>query len=587
MPDDVALEKAVLKPRRGRRCKPSEAEQQDVPQNEEVPQADTAKEADADKVSPGRDENESDTMKSVPQVPGSSPEVETSACKDTKLEVATAQKKSVRGRKPKVVPSKSNEGRDPVVLAPVREGRGRKAEATAPPAVRQTTRSRKVKPLESSNSQPEVVPEKALETTRTGISADAVSDQTPPVDTQKEDDSAASTEKTGMKTARGRKAKAPAEKNVNGENPVTDAATQKSVPSLGKARRGRKPTLEAGQNTVVSVETKQQLQPPVGAKRGRKAKVEEEKLEISDATASVGIPKPQEPVKKLRKTRKMEQDRVEPSNIQTAEVAVAEEAEAPLVAEPPKVNKPAVKATRTTRGGQKSKTSAECETVVKEVPADKLQRGRRGRQATAGGPEGTPKQELDTEKVDPSVGVRRMKKDPSLAGPAKRARRGASPPGEETKAESTVLISESGKRGRRPAAKCLKDVTVTNDTANPADGPSEVKEDAQKSKRSVKWKNSIEVFEILNVTPEKPVRGRKSKLRDQVDAKSQKASKNTSKTEEKDLSDRAAAARPSKRARGGPKAVSETVNEDESTNGAKNVEAEPQPKIRRGRSAKK
>ncbi|XP_068162372.1 proliferation marker protein Ki-67 isoform X2 [Antennarius striatus] len=639
-PGDVTVETAVLKPKRGRRCKQlekSEPEKQDVPQSDEVPQANMPREADADKVSSGQleellksVEKKSEAMKTIPQVPeaGSLPEVETSACNDTKIEAATVQEKSVRGRKAKVVPSKPDEDEEvneqsdaPVVLALVRGRRGKKVEATAMPAVRQTTRSRNAKSQESiSNHQPEVVPENVLETTQdTEITSETVSDQTSPVKTKKQDESA-STEKTGMRTTRGRKRKMPAEpvesdqnEAVSEENPVTDAPIQKSVPSVGKPRRGRKPIpdnaekSEPAENTVVTVETKQDPQPPVRAKRGRNAKVEEEKLEISDTTTSVEISKSQEPVKKLRRTRKTEQNHVEQSEIQNVEVVVAE---APVVAEPLKTNEPAVTAPRTTRGGRRLKKSPESEVLVKstevsEVSAasstDKHKPGRRGKQVADEDPaaEGKekPNQELKTEEKNEeepplikSSRARGSKKVLPVAVPTKRARRGVSPPQEETNAASSGLISESasvepGKRRGRPA-KSVKDVTATTDKTNPTENQSEVKEDAQKSKRSVRWKNSLEVFEIVNATPQKPARGRKSKLEDRVDMKSQNASKNTSKTEE-DLSEEVAEAQPPKRARRGSKAVSETSNKDESTNRVKNIEAEPQPKIRRGRSAKK
>lgn len=57
------------------------------------------------------------------------------------------EKKSVRGRRAKTVESKAAEDKqeEPVIPAPSRGRRGKKTEATAPPAVRQTTRGRNVK----------------------------------------------------------------------------------------------------------------------------------------------------------------------------------------------------------------------------------------------------------------------------------------------------------------------------------------------------------------------------------------------------------------------------------------------------------
>lgn len=87
------------------------------------------------------------------------PQVENATGKVSEFESASDsehEKKSVRGRKPKMVETKSAQDKqsatehseDPVIPAPVRGRRGRKTEATAPPVVRQTTRSRNGKTTE-------------------------------------------------------------------------------------------------------------------------------------------------------------------------------------------------------------------------------------------------------------------------------------------------------------------------------------------------------------------------------------------------------------------------------------------------------
>ncbi|XP_073345459.1 proliferation marker protein Ki-67 [Pagrus major] len=635
------MEKAVLKPKRGRKTKQPEQsvpEQRDVPSTDrdDVPQADMAKESDANEVCSemlevvpsGSDENKSsDAMETVPQAPSdeSLPEVETATCKEPEIDAAIVQKKSVRGRRAKVVDSKPAEDKqevpehpeDCVVSAPVRGRRGKKTEATAPPAVRQTTRGRNAKSQEcTADVQPEV------ETPVTEISTEAESDQTSTENTHQEEiDCAPPADEAVVKPVRGRKTKqTPVEplqpEKVVSEEPLTaDAEPQKSVPAVGKPRRGRKTKADTvEQNEVaddsVTVETKQESQPPVRAKRGRNARQEEEKLENDDKTT-----KSQEPVKKGRRTRKAEQDHEEPSEeVQTTEKVVPVEAEAPVVAEPEKVIEQTTVAAKPRRGGRKAKQDAESETPVEstevqEVPAvsstDKPKRGRRGKQVadevevTAVVPEEKPDHELETEEksnVEPDAPVvkasraRGAKKEVSQVIPAKRARRGAALPSEENDTESTTLVSESAptKRGRRAAAKpTADDATVTSDQAEPTEETSSaVEEDTKMSKRSVKWKTGVDVFEIPKPTPVKAVRGRKSKLGDQVDTESQNVSKDASKTEEKDLSETVVEAQPAKRARRGAK-IADVTADKETTSKVPSVEAETQPKTRRGRSAKK
>ncbi|XP_035853443.1 proliferation marker protein Ki-67 isoform X9 [Sander lucioperca] len=589
------------------------------------------------------------------------PTVETATGKVTELDTtateAEHEKKSVRGRRAKTAEDKreaAEQSEDPVVLAPVRGRRGKKTEAAAPPAVKQTTRGRNAKPQEdkdveltmeksaslppkvalkprrgrnaktASDDQPEMGPEKAVETTLvTEIPTEAVSDQTP----MKENDSAPPAEEAVLKPVRGRKTKPtpvdppqPETNEVVINEPLTaDAQPPKSIPTLGKSRRGRqtKPDAvernEVMEDTVVAVETKQQSQPPVRAKRGRNAKQEEEKLE----STSVETATSQEPAKKLRRTRKAEQD-VEPREVQAIEMVIPEKAEAPLVAEPVPMDEQATVAAKPRRGGRKAKQDPELETPaesteVQEVPAvnstDKLKRGRRGKQVTeevgvtAVVSEEKPDRELEAEEktiaepdtpvIKPSRarGVKTsVKNEVSQAIPAKRARRGAAPPLDESSAESTEPAPtsvEPAKRGRRAAAKpTADDATVTGEQPNPAeDSSNAVMEDTKMSKRSVRWKADLEVFDISKVTPVKAVRGRKPKLAVQVDTESKNVSKDANETEE-DLSGKVVEAQPVKRARRGAK-VADVTTEAESTPTVKSVEADTQPKTRRGRIAKK
>ncbi|TDG98119.1 hypothetical protein EPR50_G00215600 [Perca flavescens] len=648
------LEKAVLKPKRGRKTKQPEQpvpEQEDVPSthSDGVPQADMAN-ADSNEVCSdqvemvlsGSDENQEQAT------------VETATGKVTKLDTtvteAEHEKKSVRGRRAKTAEDKqeaAEQSEDPVVPAPVRGRRGKKTEAAAPPAVKQTARGRNAKSQEdrdveltmeksaslppkvalkprrgrnaktASDDQPEMGPEKAVETPVAEISTEAVSDQTP----MKENESAPPAEEAVLKPVRGRKTKPtpveppqPEKNEVVINEPLTaDAQPQKSIPTLGKARRGRqtKPDAvernEVMEDTVVAVETKQQSQPPVRAKRGRNAKQEEEKLE----STSVETAASQEPAKKLRRTRKAEQD-VEPREVQAVEMVIPEKTEAPLVAEPVTMDEQTAVAAKPRRGGRKAKQDPE----VQEVPAvsatDKLKRGRRGKLVTeevgvpAVVPEEQPDHELEAEEkniaepdapvIKPSRarGVKTsVKNEVSQAIPAKRARRGAALPLDESSAESTAPAPtsvEPAKRGRRAAAAkpTADDATVTGEQPNPTEDSSDaVVEDAKMSKRSVRWKSDLEVFDVSRVTPVKAVRGRKPKLAVQVDAESKTVSKDAEEAEEKDLSDRVVEAQPVKRARRGAKVADVTTAEAESTRKVESVEAETQPKTRRGRIAKK
>lgn len=565
-----------------------------------------------DVPSENNDTKSSDATETAPPAP------EAETCEIT--EAANVQKKSVRGRKTKVAesqaaadkPEVTEDSEDPVVPVPVRGRRGRKTEAAVPPAGRQTTRRRNAKSQESaSDDQPETIPEKDVKT----ASVDEI--ESPESAQQEENDSATLKKEAAVKPTRGRKAKTPVEppqqkpeeKEVVGEEHlVEEVQSQKSIPAAGKSRRGRKKNTdveqtEVAEETVVTVEAKEQPEPQVGAKRGRNAKQEEEKHEGNDEAHSV------EPVKKLKRTRKAEQDHVEPREVQPSDVVVPEEADAPLVAEPVKATEPVDTAAKPRRGGRKAKQDPKSETSVEptevqEIPAasstDKPQQGRRGKKVTEE-VKVTPVVEPEEEgsaaaEVPSNKRGRRVKNEVSLAVPAKRPRRGAAPPTVETRAESTDVVPESAavsaeppKRGRRAAAKpSADDALVTGDQANSSeDLKSCIVDDGKRSKRSVKWKNDIEVFEIQKLTPAKAVRGRKSKLGDQADPDGVNVPEDASKTEEKDLSEKVVKAQPAKRARRGAKIADVPADSDGSTGKVEDTAEEALPKTRRGRSAKK
>ncbi|XP_026171729.1 proliferation marker protein Ki-67 isoform X2 [Mastacembelus armatus] len=542
------MEKAVSKPRRGKKTKQeaersqSVTEQQNVPctHSDDVRQADNAKGAieicsdHLEMVPKGNDKNKSsDSMETVPKAPATecALEVETATCNVTETDVAIALKKPVRGRRAKMVGAKAAENKeaqepseDAVVTAPVRGRRGKKTDAHTPPAVKQT-RSRNAKSLDAtSDGQPEIVPEKTAEATLvSAISIKAVSNQKPPIKTsQEENSSALPAEEAVVKPVKGRKTKQARielpqpepERNEVVSDRHQEAQPQQPINSAGTPRRGRKrkpdtaKQHELSEETVI-VETKQQPQPPVRDKRGRNAKQETNKLENDSKATTVETVTPEEPVKKLRRTRKAEQ---------TVEIVVPEEAEDHLVAKPVKKD----------------------EQVV--VPA----KPRRGRKA---------KQDTDSET-----------------------------PVESTEVEEAPAVSSTDKpkRARRGVTRgaAADDIGQTNPSQDLSSAAAEV---AKTSKRSIRWKADLEVFELPKVTPVRAGRGRKSKLEDHIEAESKNELKDANKTEEKDLSGKGDA-QPAKRARRGAKAIDEAESSGK-VDPKKGAEA--QPKTRRGRAAKK
>ncbi|XP_037319346.2 proliferation marker protein Ki-67 isoform X2 [Pungitius pungitius] len=544
-----------LKPKRGRTTIPAdEAEQPYVPSSHREDAADEAAEVCSAVHS---DENQSsDAVEAAPQAPAAErePDVETATGKVPETDAA-AQKKSARGRKAQLEDKQeAAEACDEAVApAPVRARRGKKSDATAPPAVRHATRGRTAKPQESAaDDQPEQV-------TETSTQASPVEEESSPPE-----------EEAVVKTPRGRKSKPDPVEQSEDESLTADAAPQKS---MEKPRRGRKAKPKAVEQSEVAedvaMETKLQPQPPVRAKRGRAAKQEEEEKPES---SSVETTKPQEPAKKVKRTKKVEQEPVEEAP--AVVVDVPKEAEV-------KMTEQATVATKPKRGGRRA-------AEVQEVPAtDKLKRGKRGKQAPEEGGATSVEAEEKSDHVqeaeekkqpEPEAPVMKpsrargakaaVKNEVPKAVPAKKARRGAAPLAQEPLAEATVPAPEPAaasvepaKRGRRAAPK-----------AAALDDPSAAAvEDTKTFKRTVRWKEQLEVVEIQK----------------QVDAESKNVAKDADPTEEKDLSGKAAEAQPAKKTRRGPKVAVVTADDAESTSGVESVEAESLPKTRRGRAAKK
>lgn len=535
-------------------------------------------------------------------------EEEVAPHKEPEINAAVVEKKPVRGRRAKVAESKSPEEKgteaseNPVLPPAVKGRRGKTAEAAAPPAVRQTKRGRNTK----SEDQPE-------------ITAQAVtSDQEPAVEViQEEEEPVPLPKEAATRPTRGRKVKTPTEpaqpeqektSGVVEELPKEDAQPQQSVPAPGRSRRGRQTTAEveqteAAEETAATVKSaeEQPSEPPVRAKRGRNARPVEEKPEDEAAEFN-------EPVKKSRRTRKAEEDRVEHREEETVETAGLDQTEAPETEQVSASTKPR-------RGGRKAKATAESKTPVEatdveETPAvavatEKPRRGRRAKTVTeeaevtavvpekaACEPEEPAAVETTTEPEAPAAkssrGRQAKKAVPQV--PAKRARRGAAPPASEADAESTDQVSElpvtsaePPKRGRRAAAKPSADDTVAvSEEVNPSEASKGSAVEDKKAKKGIQWKTEVEVFEIPTVTPVKAVRGRRPKAGSRVVAESRDVPEKVCVTEEKDVSDDAET-QPAKRARRGLKVSDAPTDVDQSAN----KEVESQVKTRRGRSARK
>lgn len=470
------------------------------------------------------------------------------------------------------------------VVDPGNSKRGKKAEITQKPILRQTTGSRNAKLQECKSIQ--VVPEESVHVTQMNeVFAEAVSVQSSALSPHHE--------KATTKPPRGRKTKQrltkplqPEEEEAVSEEPPPDNnKPENPCPTLRKNTRGK--TTKTDDVQAAAVEKRNlKSAPPVRAKRGRINKQESVEKETSPS---------QEPVKILGRARKVEQDPVEPSTVQNYEQELSKEGEAPVDIEPTKAEPHMATRTRRAQKATQVKQLAKSDDLQKSAAislADKPARGRRGKRVVddvpALVPEETPELKADDENNEEQEAkvvkkrakiVRKRNDDPETI-PAKRTRRGASLPPVETKLESADLESKSEsyskelpKRGRRAAKASAEVAILSGEELMTAVG-----EDANMPVKSVKWKSDVEVFEIQKLTPVKPVRGRKSKASAGVDTKSQKDS---SKIEEKYLSDKVEV-QATKRARRGA-----VIVEVDSKSRREHVELETQPKTRRGRLAKK
>ncbi|XP_061765141.1 proliferation marker protein Ki-67 isoform X2 [Nerophis ophidion] len=527
---DAPLENAV-KPKRGQKPKHESMQSQTT-----LPETDMTS-ASSDHASPEGDDD--DKLEQTPS---------------EQKDVLTVQKKSIRGRRGKLVADTRAEEevcKEAVDLAVVKARRGKKTVAIATPARRQTTRSKKTKE-DSVGAQSKIVQDVEVNLEPV-MSADAVNEETTST-TMQEDEPA---EELVVKPSRGRKTKRaqlePPQPEPEGTpNSVSKQAKLPASPSP-KRRRGRKVISVSAELKEVSKdpseETKQQSK-SVSKTRGRNTRQ---------------VAEPQEVVNKLRNSKK------------DVEEHVAVETEAPLVTELQKVCDTTLGVAKTRRGVKKSKQEAaklnsestEDQEGPIETPTEKPKRDRRSKPVEDVDETTEVSEEKPAQKPQRGRGVKTNSKHDLLqVVPAKRARRGAAVTCEKAKEvevqlESTAALVKPNKRGRQAAAKVSSESNTTQDS------------NAKISTRSVKWNPDIEVHEIPKAMSVKVVRGRKSKLANPADTPSQSESKNAHQTEE-DLSGKAAEAQPAKRTRQGAKAA-----DKESPN---KVE---EPRTRRGRSANK
>ncbi|MEQ2282446.1 hypothetical protein AMECASPLE_000782 [Ameca splendens] len=565
------VEKDVLKPKRARKLKQPE---KPAPLQQDLP-----KKADANKDSSVQPEalasksvTSSDAVENV-QVPETvKPPEEEKA--DTKVtEISLTQRKSVRGKMAKPMEAKESEdalkaeenSNKPVVLAPVRGRRGKKIEATAPPAVKQSKITQNVR-LQSTGDQ-QAVEAQVI----TVISTEVVTVQTSENSKEKTKNPRTSAKEVTAKPLRGRKTKVT---STEPEKPEMDANAEppQPIPSFGKPRRGRKnksdveePT-EVAEDTSLTVETKHPAQPPVRAKRGRNTlKKEEEQINNDRITSQ----ETSEPSKKSRRTRKLKDD-LELNEI----VPVTEQTP---IAEP--VGEQSAVAAKPRRGGQKAKPDVVTQTPVKSKvlhadATDKPKRGRKEEQITQETITAeNPKQEEISvafpQIVKPSR-ARGVKNEVLQTIPVKRGRRVAALPLEEHTEEPVLQASESApepvvpaKRRRQAAGKSKadKEAAETSGEATPSESLKANVQDSKATKRSVKFKSDLEIHEIPKATPVKAVRGRRSKITDQADASNKDGTKEANNAEEKKLSDDVVKAQPFKRGRGGVKVAEELCEE--------------------------
>ncbi|XP_076008272.1 proliferation marker protein Ki-67 isoform X2 [Genypterus blacodes] len=550
-------EEAAPKPKRGRKAKLASVEQSDPALAEHRAE---------DEAQPPQAEQEEDSNegeKQEEEVPEAEAEAEEAAVEESVPEEDTAPKKTIRGRKaPMAEPEAEGDKQEEEepAAAQVRGRRGKKAESSAPPPARQTTRGRRGKcneavdaevtqePSEaaaapkpkrgrnakqSADDRAEASPELPAETTPVP-EASAESEQTPSVNAAEEEERDSSpVEEVAAKPKRGRKPK-PAEEPAAETNEVESEQPQQAAAATvaQKPRRGRKAKHdEEHEEAAESVDTVQQTRAPTRATRGRNARQEEETTAV---TADEPEPEPAlvavaEKPRRAGRTRKQDAESVAP--VESAEAQ-----------EKPKQG----------RGRGKRAVTEEVAEVPEEKP-EEVQEAEESKDA-----------EAPVRKAGRARGAKAAAKAVEAEViPPKRVCRGI----RSAPADAAEMPAAPPKRGRRAATKPTNHTEEVPSSGKASEADANAEPAPAEDKKSVKWTEAHQVIEIPNPTPVKATRGRKAKLPDQ-DAlqetpvkRGRRATEDAETTEEKDLSGKTGS-EPIKRARRGAKAAEEEEEEE-------------------------
>ncbi|KAK0144840.1 Proliferation marker protein Ki-67 [Merluccius polli] len=367
---------------------------------------------------------------------------------------------------------------------------------------------------------------------------------------------------------------------VADQSPSTGTQPEEPAPVIVKPRRGRKANPEAAPEpevvVVEQVNTEEQTQAPVRAKRGRAATVKPEKVEEEVELAGAAEVVEQTttaPAEKPKRGRR-------PTKAGESEMVVP-----PTEAQDKPTDKPK-------RGGRRAKAEQVVVETVTELPEEKVESEQAEVQEEEITESASTVSVEQPEKVVKSTRGKRAAVTLPPVTPVKRGRRGAIEPPHEAAVVEEVAppVSQPGARGRagkrstveiadipvevpaEPATKGRKKAGITVSTTTPVETPKETTvekvepkkgrvtkktkstpkdqeslttvEDKTKSK-SVNWKEDLtDIHEIPTPTPVlKATRGRKAAVASasrtaapKIVAK-RKASRGQSKPEEEDLSE--------------------------------------------------
>ncbi|XP_005932854.1 proliferation marker protein Ki-67 isoform X2 [Haplochromis burtoni] len=472
------------------------------------------------------------------------------------------EKKSVRGRRAKTVESKAAEDKqeEPVIPAPSRGRRGKKTEATAPPAVRQTTRGRNAKTAVELSAEENHLPSpKVAPKPKRGRSAQQSSDepevaaeaervQSHPLDVEEKANESAVPK-------RGRRAKQPkksqqrnATEDVPQDTPDANVACSDQPEVLPGGADENKPD---AMETVVQARQAESLlhvQTPASVQkksvRGRRAKqAESEELEDKKEAAEIAEdPIVPTPARGERRGKKMEavappaarhtkRGRNAKSQESTSETSADASAQASLISTslsalqteeavvkpvrgrrakqtPVKPAQPEPETVETASGEQSQVENSEPQKTTLPT-AGKPRRGRKARQDTA-------EQNEVTEEVVKQAAVETNEQ----SQPPARVKRGRNAKQDEEKMNEPakkIKLTRKSEEAQTELTEAQTAEMVISETTEPAQ-ISEQASVATKPRRGRKAKQDTESVESIEVqevpvlsTENKPKRGRRGK----------------------------------------------------------------------------